>query len=98
MQCFGSQLPTFTSQATLGPLCRLHVAVTFAGMDVTDGDVVDLVSRLIERTGFSREDFEIAQCEYGWVTLKRGDVRRSYPLNKQTEVLVCGDIRRGAFG
>lgn len=55
----------------------------------------DALARIVERAGL--RDFHIACREDGWVAVRCRDVTRTYPLTQETEVLVSGDVRRGAF-
>ena len=56
----------------------------------------NVLAKIAERAGL--RDFHIACREDGWVAVRCRDVTRTYPLTQETEVLVTGDIRRGAFG
>jgi len=58
-------------------------------------EAVGRLANIIERAGL--RDFQISLREDGWIAVRCGEVTRSYPLTRETDVLVSGDIRRGAF-
>ena len=61
-------------------------------------EAVDTLTRIMEQAGLSEGDFQVIAREEGWIAVRCGEVTRHYPLNQETDVLISGDIRRGAFG
>lgn len=42
-------------------------------------------------------DVKVTTVTNGWVTVEYRGKRRHYPLTPEIGVLLCGDVRRGAF-
>jgi hypothetical protein len=42
-------------------------------------------------------EIKVSSVRDGWVTVEHRGRRRHYPLTPEIGVLLCGDVRRGAF-